>query len=251
MKTSDSLDLVQQAILTAVQGNVQIIRQGQFLPAEPGMALQAGDRVLAGDQAAAAIEFTGVDELLVIENGSAATLDFTSVQAGEPAQWLAGDIHGQNVYFEANPAAYAQNSASAQGNQPAEGVSGLFTPSPEADSTGFPILETGAALIGVAAIYDDRSGGSSGESSTGESEAPPPTSGSGGGGGSTEPPPAGETSPLAGLISGLDPLLGALGPAAPVLAPILIPLQTLPLGIASSSGAETPLPIPLDPTAGV
>ena len=70
-----STSIEQQAKITKINGSVQLIRDGFFLPAQAGMVLLPGDRVLSDAGGKAVIEFTGVKDALIIENGAAATFN--------------------------------------------------------------------------------------------------------------------------------------------------------------------------------
>eukprot|EP01038_Epipyxis_sp_PR26KG_P003931 gene3931-5636_t len=84
-----------EAKITKINGSVQLIRDGFFLPAQAGMVLLPGDRVLSDAGGKAVIEFTGVKDALIIENGAAATFNLEVVEMDEAPQWIATDLYGQ------------------------------------------------------------------------------------------------------------------------------------------------------------
>lgn len=81
-----SMSIEQQAKITQINGNVQLIRDGFFLPARSGMVLLPGDRVLSDAAGKAVIEFTGVKDALIVENGAAATFNLEVVEMDQPPQ---------------------------------------------------------------------------------------------------------------------------------------------------------------------
>lgn len=170
---SQTVSIEQQATIASVSGNIQLIREGFFLPAQVGMTLLPGDRITSDIGAKAVVQFTGVDDALVVENGAAATFNIEVVAMDEVPQWIATDLHGEGVYFEETPELF-----------------GLFHTAGDSESTGstgYPVLEGVVALGATAAILADNSNddnssnstesGTSGESDAGTTTPPPDTSG--------------------------------------------------------------------------
>ena len=211
MKTQSSID--QKATVVQASGNVQLIRDGFFLPVEAGLVLLPGDRIVSDSGARAVIQFTGVNDALVIEKGAAATFNLEVVELEQPPQWIATDLFGEGVYFD-SPAANI-DTATTQGDT---NLFGLFGTGTSGESTGFPVLETVAALGATAAIYSD-SGNSNSDSSTSESGN---NTGNNTGGNPSEnpdnnpnpenPPPGNEGEPANPLAPVLDPITDLLGP---------------------------------------
>ena len=133
-----SMSIEQQAKISRINGNVQLIRDGFFLPAQVGMVLLPGDRVLSDAAGKAVIEFTGVKDALVIENAAAATFNLEVVETDQPPQWIATNLLGEGVYFD---------------SQQATGKTVGTTNNP--DQTGYPVLESLVFLGATAAIYSD------------------------------------------------------------------------------------------------
>ncbi|WP_288109323.1 hypothetical protein, partial [Limnobacter sp.] len=158
---------VQTATLAACNGNVKLVRNGQTIACEPGMQLLPGDRIIAGNSGHAEVQFTGVTEHVVIENGSAATMALQTVQLDQPAQWVVTDLEGAHVFMEdathtahtAHAKQHATEHASLQGlvGEPGEHSTAAATP---ADTSSH---HWGDALLGLgaAAFVAADSGGSS------------------------------------------------------------------------------------------
>ncbi|WP_334119000.1 hypothetical protein [Limnobacter sp.] len=161
--------LEQLATITSAIGNVQLIRDGFFLPAQTGMILLPGDRIVSGPNAKAVIQFTGVDNALVIENDAAATFNLEVLENDQPPQWIATDMLGEGVYFEDQAAIETTAATEEKSN-----IFGLFTTSTEGDSTGFPVLESVAFLGATAAIYSDNENNTTTESNTNAAESETP-----------------------------------------------------------------------------
>lgn len=142
--------LEQLATITSTSGNVQLIRDGFFLPAQTGMVLLPGDRIVSGPNAKAVIQFTGVDNALVIEEDAAATFNLEVLENDQPPQWIATDMLGEGVYFEVQATV-----ETTQTTEEKNDIFGLFATSAEGDSTGFPVLESIAFLGATAAIFSD------------------------------------------------------------------------------------------------
>lgn len=221
----------QQAKITEVNGNVQLVRDGFFLPAQPGMMLLPGDRVVSDPASKAIIQFTGVKDALVIENGAAATFNLEVVALDQVPQWIATDLYGQGVYFESQP----PESAASTTDTP--DLFGLFDTSAEGgDSTGYPVLESLVFLGATAAIYSDNEdnntsttdttssaeSGNNNDPGNGASNPPPNTNPE------PEPEPEPEAGPLDAVLSpvtdALDGLLSTLGAPSP-LGSLPAPLQ--------------------------
>lgn len=161
--------LEQLATITSISGNVQLIRDGFFLPAQTGMILLPGDRIVSGPNAKALIQFTGVDNALVIEKDAAATFNLEVLENDQPPQWIATDMLGEGVYFEGDKAVEA-----AQTNEEKSDIFGLFATGAESDSTGFPVLESIAFLGATAAIFSDNESNDTTESNTNAAESDAP-----------------------------------------------------------------------------
>ncbi|WP_370264204.1 hypothetical protein [Limnobacter sp.] len=178
--TQNNTTLAQQATISSATQGVQVVREGFFMPAQAGMQLLPGDRVVAETGARAVIEFTGVNDAMVIENGSAATLHMEVVEPDQPPQWIAGDLFGQGVYFDSNA---PERHAGESGDSPS--LFGLFGPTGSSGGEGsFPLAEAAVGLLAVGAIAGDYNSNDT-ASSTGNaqgSENPPPPDGSGNGG---------------------------------------------------------------------
>lgn len=216
-----STQVEQQAKISQVSGNVQLIRDGFFLPAQAGLVLLPGDRVVSDPAGKAVIEFTGVKDALIIENGAAATFNLEVVEMDQAPQWIATDLYGQGVYFESQ-----QADTTADSNDTPD-LFGLFGTGAEGgDSTGYPVLESLVFLGATAAIYSDNEDNntsttdttSTNESGNGNNPGtsnPPPT---------TNPEPEPEPEPAAGpldavlspVTDALDGLLSTLGAPSPL-----------------------------------
>ena len=144
-----TLSIEQKAKITAINGNVQLIRDGFFLPAQVGMELLPGDRVVSDNSAKAVIQFTGVNDALVIEKGAAATFNLEVVEMDQAPQWIATDLFGEGVYFDSQ----AANAEATETSGP--DLFGLFDTESSSDSTGYPVLESLVFLGATAAIYSD------------------------------------------------------------------------------------------------
>jgi hypothetical protein len=220
-----TLSIEQKAKITAINGNVQLIRDGFFLPAQVGMELLPGDRVVSDNSAKAVIQFTGVNDALVIEKGAAATFNLEVVEMDQAPQWIATDLFGEGVYFDSQ----AANAEATETSGP--DLFGLFDTESSSDSTGYPVLESLVFLGATAAIYSDNednpdsaetatseSGSNNGSANPGtnppDTANPPPNN--------PEPPPPEETAqgPLDGVLEpvtgALDGLLGATGTPSPL-----------------------------------
>ena len=220
-----TLSIEQKAKITAINGNVQLIRDGFFLPAQAGMELLPGDRVVSDNSAKAVIQFTGVNDALVIEKGAAATFNLEVVEMDQAPQWIATDLFGEGVYFDSQ----AANAEATETSGP--DLFGLFDTESSSDSTGYPVLESLVFLGATAAIYSDNednpdsaetatseSGSNNGSANPGtnppDTANPPPNN--------PEPPPPEETAqgPLDGVLEpvtgALDGLLGATGTPSPL-----------------------------------
>jgi hypothetical protein len=219
-----TLSVEQKAKITAINGNVQLIRDGFFLPAQVGMELLPGDRVISDNSAKAVIQFTGVNDALVIEKGAAATFNLEVVEMDKPPQWIASDLYGEGVYFDSQ----AANTAASETAAP--DLFGLFGTESSSDSTGYPVLESLVFLGATAAIYSDNEDNpdstetATSESGTNNGNANPGTNP----GTATpqpenpEPAPPEETAqgPLDGVLGpvtgALEGLLGATGTPSPL-----------------------------------
>jgi hypothetical protein len=219
----------QQAKIREISGNVQLVRDGFFLPAQAGMTLLPGDRIVTDQAAKAVIHFTGINDALVVEQGSAATFNLELVEMDAAPQWIATNLQGEGVYFDSQPLARPTTTADTENDG---GLFGLFGAPGNQESTGYPILESLVFLGATAAIYSDNdnntamasaseSGNNTGND-TGGNTTPPPTS--------TPPtPPETETeaspldavlAPLTDLISGLIGNLGGASPLGSQAAPL-------------------------------
>ncbi|HEX4880140.1 MAG TPA: hypothetical protein VFV39_09875 [Limnobacter sp.] len=221
--------LEQQAIVRSATHGVQVVREGFFMPAQPGMQLLPGDRVVAESGARAIIEFTGVNDALVIENAAAATFNLEVVEPDQPPQWIASDLFGQGVYFDSN----AANRTASAGADNAS-FFGLFSPNP-ASGGDFPVAEAAVGLLAVGAIAADYDSDDTAEqrTNTGENNGPPPTdngdddggddSGNGdddGDNGNTDSSPLDPLlDPITDLLDGLFAAGGANSPLSTLQAP--------------------------------
>lgn len=220
-----TLSIEQKAKITAINGNVQLIRDGFFLPAQAGMELLPGDRVVSDNSAKAVIQFTGVNDALVIEKGAAATFNLEVVEMDQAPQWIATDLFGEGVYFDSQ----AANAAAATETSGPD-LFGLFGTESNSESTGYPVLESLVFLGATAAIYSDNEDNpDSAETATSESGSNNGNIGPGTNPDTTtpepnnpEPPPPEETAqgPLDGVLEPvtgvLDGLLGASGASSPL-----------------------------------
>ncbi|MCQ8897668.1 hypothetical protein NQT62_14600 [Limnobacter humi] len=230
MNTSNTPEkALQEATLTGVRGQVQLMRDGAILPAAEGMALLPGDRIVTDATAHAVVKFTGVAEPLVIEQGSAATLNLQTLDGQDAPQWVAADMQGDGIFFQ-DPSASAQ----ATGDEGVFGLvgTGLVT------GGAFPVIETVAALAGTAAIVAD-----SGNSSDTTTSMSADTSGSGTDttGGNTGGTDTGGGNTGGGDTSGGGTDMGGTptaGPLDAVLAPVTDSVDTLltTLGIPNPIG---------------
>lgn len=222
-----STSIEQQAKITQISGNVQLIRDGFFLPAQAGMLLLPGDRVLSDAAGKAVIEFTGVKDALIVEKGAAATFNLEVVEMDQVPQWIATDLYGQGVYFESQQA--TENTA---GSADTPDLFGLFgTTSASGESTGYPVLESLVFLGATAAIYSDNEDNTNTTETTSTTES---GNNNDSGTGGNNPPPAPTPQPE-------EP---AAGPLDAVLAPVTDALD----GLLSTLGAPSPvgsLPLPL------
>lgn len=217
-----STSIEQQAKISLINGNVQLIRDGFFLPAQPGMVLLPGDRVVSDAAGKAVIEFTGVNDALVIENGSAATFNLEVVELDEAPQWIATDLYGQGVYFDSQ----AAESTAATTDTP--DLFGLFgsTNASGGDSTAYPVFESILALGATAVVFSDNDNNNDTETTATASESE-----TGGTGAAPNPPPPNtpenpqepqpEPNPLSGILEpvtgAVEGLLGLTGTASPLV----------------------------------
>ena len=231
----------QQARITQVSGNVQLIRDGFFLPAQTGMVLLPGDRVVSDAAGKAIIQFTGVKDALIIENGAAATFNLEVVAMDEVPQWIATDLYGEGVYFDGQ-----QASEKTAGTADNPDLFGLFgTTNVNGESTGYPVLESLVFLGATAAIYSDNEDNTNTTETTSTTESGNNNSGTGD---NNNPPPAPEPNPdpepeepaaspldavLSPVTNALDDLLSALGAPSPV-GSLAVPVQ------ASSNSLDLP-----------
>lgn len=247
----------QQARITQIKGNVQLIRDGFFLPAQVGQLLLPGDRLLSADNARAMIQFTGVKDKLVIEQGAAATFNLEVVAVDQVPQWIASDLQGEGIFFE-NPQRVESASTMAD-NQPMMGLLGGTGPS---TGTGYPVLEVTAGLLATAAVFSDYSsddnsasattgtptGGTPGTGSSesaGGASTPGGTPATGQPGGqapqpSPEPMPEATASPLDALVAPVLDILEA-SPLAVLVTPLTAPLSSQALDTITG-GLESMLP---------
>ncbi len=229
MTTKPSID--QQATVVQASGNVQLIRDGFFLPVESGLVLLPGDRIISESAARAVIQFTGVDDALVIEKGAAATFNLEVVELEEPPQWIASDLFGEGVYFDSQAA--NANTAATEGDA---NLFGLFGTGATGEGTGFPVLETVAALGATAAIYSDsdNNGSTSNTDESGENTTGNP-SGNPGSNPNPNPNPDPQTPPPGNEGTPDNPLAPVLDPITDLLAPIGLAGDGTASPLASSS----------------
>ena len=236
-----STQVEQQAKISQVSGNVQLIRDGFFLPAQAGLVLLPGDRVVSDPAGKAVIEFTGVKDALIIENGAAATFNLEVVEMDQAPQWIATDLYGQGVYFDGQ-----QDSEKTAGTADNPDLFGLFgTTNANGESTGYPVVESLVFLGATAAIYSDNEDNSNTTETTSTTESGNNNSGSGD---NNNPPPAPEPNPdpepeepaaspldavLSPVTNALDDLLPALDAPSPV-GSLAVPAQ------ASSNSLDLP-----------
>jgi len=225
------MSIEQQAKITQVNGNVQLIRDGFFLPAQVGMELLPGDRLISDNSAKAVIQFTGVNDALVIEKGAAATFNLEVVEMDQAPQWIATDLYGEGVYFDSQAASQA---AANEGTGP--DLFGLFgtesTRAGDEDSTGYPVLESLVFLGATAAIYSDNEDNPDSTETT-ASESGGTNGGTSGGTGNTNNPDTSQPQP-----TNPDPAPEpAAGPLDGVLAPVTGALE----GLLGASGTASPL----------
>lgn len=219
-----TMSIEQQAKITQTSGNVQLIRDGFFLPVQTGMVLLPGDRVVSDAAGKAVIEFTGVKDALIIEKGAAATFDLEVVEMDQIPQWIATDLYGEGVYFESQQA--TENTA---GSADTPDLFGLFgTPNASGESTGYPVLESLVFLGATAAIYGDNEDNTNNtETTTNTNES---DSNNDSGAGTNNPPPATNPEPEADTEAG--PLDAVLAPVTDLIDGVLSGLSgaTSPLG---------------------
>ncbi|HEX4843789.1 MAG TPA: hypothetical protein VFV57_08955 [Limnobacter sp.] len=241
--------LEQQATISSTTAGVQVVRDGFFLPAQAGMALLPGDRVVAESGARAVIEFTGVNDALVIENAAAATFNLEVVEPDQPPQWIASDLFGQGVYFDSNAPERVANANASTSN-----LFGLFGPTTSAGAD-FPLAEAAVGLLAVGAIAGDYSSDDT-RTTTESSTTPPPSggntdgNGSGGDTGGNGGDDGGDTGGNDGGDGGtnaspLDPLLNPIGEALDTLfaaGGINSPLSTQATETTNSPGNHSGLP---------
>lgn len=228
-----TLSIEQKAKITVVNGNVQLIRDGFFLPAQVGMDLLPGDRVISDNSAKAVIQFTGVNDALVIEKGAAATFNLELIELDQAPQWIATDLYGEGVYF---------NSEAANSTTKNEVVgTDLFGLSEDSsDSTGYPVLESLVFLGATAAIYsDNEDNSSSAETTTSESGT---NTGNMNPGSSPDAPAPQPTNPDPTPETTEGPLNNLLGPVTDVLEGLLgASGTTSPLGTLQANDAQPDL----------
>ncbi|HEX4857207.1 MAG TPA: hypothetical protein VFV28_10365, partial [Limnobacter sp.] len=224
---SSTPSIEQQARIAQVKGNVQLVRDGFYLPAQVGQLLLPGDRLVTADNARALVQFTGVKDALVIEQGAAATFNLEVLDAEQVPQWIATELQGEGVFFEN---AQLANSEVDAGN--AAPVVGLFGTGSKATSgnegTGYPVLEVTAGLLATAAVFNDYD---SDDTSNSMTSANGNTAENGGTGSSnpptgqnpdtpTNPEPEMPAEPAAGPLDAvLEPLASLLGGSLPGLSP--------------------------------
>ena len=229
MTTEPSID--QQATVVQASGNVQLIRDGFFLPVEAGLVLLPGDRIISDSAARAVIQFTGVEDALVIEKGAAATFNLEVVELEQPPQWIATDLFGEGVYFDSQAA-----NVDTAANQGSMSLSGLFGTGNGGESTGFPVLETVAALGATAAIYSDSdNNGSNANTSESGSDVSGNPSGNPGNNPNPNPNPDPETPPPENEGDPGNPLAPVLDPITDLLTPIGLGSEGTASPLASSS----------------
>jgi len=229
-----STSIEQQAKITKINGSVQLIRDGFFLPAQAGMVLLPGDRVLSDAGGKAVIEFTGVQDALIIENGAAATFNLEVVEMDQAPQWIATDLYGEGVYFDGQQT----TGKTASTTEDAPDLFGLFgTTSASGESTGFPVLESLVFLGATAAIYSDNEDNPNTTETTSTTESGNNDSGTGGNNNPPPAPPPETEEPAPGPLDAvLDPVTNALD------------------GLLSTLGAPSPvgsLPLPLQANSNV
>ncbi len=236
MTTKPSID--QQATVVKARGNIQLIRDGFFLPVEAGLVLLPGDRIISDSAARAVIQFTGVDDALVIEKGAAATFNLEVVELEQPPQWIATDLFGEGVYFDSQAA-----NVDTAANQGSMSLSGLFGTGAAGESTGFPVLETVAALGATAAIYSDsdNSGSSANTSDSSGNPSENPNNPNPDPDPNPEPPPPNnEGDPANPLAPVLDPITDLLAPIGLGSAGTTSPLASSSNGLNDDAGLSLP-----------
>ncbi len=218
----------QQARIRETSGNVQLVRDGFFLPVQAGMALLPGDRLVTDLTGKAIVQFTGLNDALIVERGAGATFNLEVVEMEQAPQWIATNIQGEGVYFDSQELLDDTTTAQTDANS---GLFGLFGTPGAKESTGYPILESIVFLGATAAIYSDNENNTS--TMTGTTTESGNNAGNGTGGSTTPPPPATtpdtETeagpldavlAPLTDLIDGLTGNLGASSPLGSQTAPL-------------------------------
>lgn len=231
---TNNASIEQKAGIREINGNVQVLREGFFLPAQVGMALVPGDRIVTDEAARAVIQFTGVNDALVVEQGAAATFNLEVVELEQAPQWIATNLLGDGIYFD-NQAGADDIAVLGAESDSEGGLFGLFG-SPGAsrtqESTGYPILESVVFLGATAAIYSDNEDNPAMTTMANSSESGS-NSGNGTGGSTTPTPPPATTPPETEEIPA--------GPLDAVLEPLngLIETLTGNLGAPSPLGSQT------------
>lgn len=228
MKRTATASIEQKATIRETSGDVQLVREGFFLPVQVGMALLPGDRIVTDTSAKAVIQFTGVNDALIVEKGAAATFNLEVVDLEQAPQWIATNIQGEGVYFDSQELFDDTTTAQADANG---GLFGLFGTPGAKESTGYPVLESIVFLGATAAIYSDNENNSPAAmtSTTESGNTAGNGSGTGTGGSTTTPPPATtpdtETeagpldavmAPLNNVLDLIDGLTGNLGASSPL-----------------------------------
>ena len=160
LNTSAQLLAIQKASVAELTGQAQIIRDGFFLTPTPGMELLSGDRISASDQSVVKIQFEGTPTHLVIGSRSTATLVLQETDPNQPPQWLAGDLFGEQVYFDtpllASTSAGLNDSVNSVSGEPfavnAQTSLGGHSLT-ESGHSGFPFWESLMGAAGAAAVY--------------------------------------------------------------------------------------------------
>jgi hypothetical protein len=192
------------------------------------MALLPGDRLVTDLTGKAIVQFTGLNDALIVERGAGATFNLEVVEMEQAPQWIATNIQGEGVYFDSQELLDDTTTAQTDANS---GLFGLFGTPGAKESTGYPILESIVFLGATAAIYSDNENNTS--TMTGTTTESGNNAGNGTGGSTTPPPPATtpdtETeagpldavlAPLTDLIDGLTGNLGASSPLGSQTAPL-------------------------------
>jgi hypothetical protein len=230
-----SMSIEQKATITQTRGNVQLVRDGFFLPAQAGMILLPGDRVISDAASKAVIQFTGVKDALIIENGAAATFNLEVVEMDQPPQWIATNLIGEGVYFDGQQA--TEKTAGADG---ATDLFGMFGTTPAgSESTGYPVLESLVFLGATAAIYSDNENNADNTATTTSELGTGTNNGAGMDPDTAEPQPNPEPSPQPSPEPATGPLGGVLEPLTSSLEDLLLTLGTpTPVGSLQTSATQ-------------